>query len=142
MPSPAPRVSAFLTVSLHDALPISAPSECCSGRRVHFCRRAQVKQTGGAVPHGAALCAPATKSLPPPTPQGRGRRTSRPRPFRGWVRSEEHTSELQSRENLVCRLLLRASPRSSLFRCTTLFRSPLRQSVARGGGFTFAGGRK
>src|SRR5690606_42077791 len=26
--------------------------------------------------------------------------------FRGRVRSEEHTSELQSRENLVCRLLL------------------------------------
>src|SRR5690606_35891385 len=24
----------------------------------------------------------------------------------GWVRSGEHTSELQSRENLVCRLLL------------------------------------
>src|SRR5690606_41141973 len=24
----------------------------------------------------------------------------------GWSRSEEHTSELQSRENLVCRLLL------------------------------------
>src|SRR6266700_5987059 len=24
----------------------------------------------------------------------------------GWLRSEEHTSELQSRENLVCRLLL------------------------------------
>src|SRR5690606_3322881 len=24
----------------------------------------------------------------------------------GWERSEEHTSELQSRENLVCRLLL------------------------------------
>src|SRR5690606_40994382 len=24
----------------------------------------------------------------------------------GWNRSEEHTSELQSRENLVCRLLL------------------------------------
>src|SRR5690606_40906915 len=23
-----------------------------------------------------------------------------------WIRSEEHTSELQSRENLVCRLLL------------------------------------
>src|SRR5690606_23334754 len=40
---------------------------------------------GGAVPRGAALCAPATKSLPPPTPHGRGRRTSRPRPFRGWA---------------------------------------------------------
>src|SRR5690606_39869858 len=25
---------------------------------------------------------------------------------RSWMRSEEHTSELQSRENLVCRLLL------------------------------------
>src|SRR5690606_41282367 len=25
---------------------------------------------------------------------------------RDWTRSEEHTSELQSRENLVCRLLL------------------------------------
>src|SRR6266511_6355664 len=29
--------------------------------------------------------------------------TGRPPP---WPRSEEHTSELQSRENLVCRLLL------------------------------------
>src|SRR5690606_40387794 len=26
--------------------------------------------------------------------------------MRQWTRSEEHTSELQSRENLVCRLLL------------------------------------
>src|SRR5690606_26171440 len=38
-------------------------------------------------------------------------------------RSEEHTSELQSRENLVCRLLLRLSPRPTLFPYTTLFRS-------------------
>src|SRR5690606_42105747 len=29
-----------------------------------------------------------------------------PDPLRAWARSEEHTSELQSRENLVCRLLL------------------------------------
>src|SRR5690606_41031965 len=27
-------------------------------------------------------------------------------PELSWIRSEEHTSELQSRENLVCRLLL------------------------------------
>src|SRR5690606_41210891 len=27
-------------------------------------------------------------------------------PCMSWLRSEEHTSELQSRENLVCRLLL------------------------------------
>src|SRR5436309_14616466 len=35
----------------------------------------------------------------------------------GWsdnARSEEHTSELQSRENLVCRLLLEKKKRSSL----------------------------
>src|SRR5690606_42050903 len=33
--------------------------------------------------------------------------TANPTSRRGWVpRSEEHTSELQSRENLVCRLLL------------------------------------
>src|SRR5690606_3926507 len=30
----------------------------------------------------------------------------KPRPLHEQVRSEEHTSELQSRENLVCRLLL------------------------------------
>src|SRR2546422_413773 len=56
-------------------------------------------------------------------------------------RSEEHTSELQSRLHLVCRLLLekkknislfyfffflmiRRPPRSTLFPYTTLFRSP------------------
>src|SRR5687768_6200390 len=40
-------------------------------------------------------------------------------------RSEEHTSELQSRLHLVCRLLLiRQPPRSTLFPYTTLFRSP------------------
>src|SRR5947209_6513513 len=41
-------------------------------------------------------------------------------------RSEEHTSELQSRQYLVCRLLLemlRGPPRSTLFPYTTLFRS-------------------
>src|SRR5690606_41195079 len=30
-----------------------------------------------------------------------------------WARSEEHTSELQSRENLVCRLLLEKKKRKS-----------------------------
>src|SRR5439155_418394 len=39
------------------------------------------------------------------------------------TRSEEHTSELQSRGHLVCRLLLRRPPRSTLFPYTTLFRS-------------------
>src|SRR5690554_6469310 len=42
------------------------------------------------------------------------------------VRSEEHTSELQSRPHLVCRLLLekiRPPPTPTLFPYTTLFRS-------------------
>src|ERR1035441_1969848 len=42
---------------------------------------------------------------------------------RGTPRSEEHTSELQSLRHLVCRLLLRRPPRSTLFPYTTLFRS-------------------
>src|SRR6266700_19764 len=53
----------------------------------------------------------------------------RPLPSRRKLpaRSEEHTSELQSREKLVCRLLLRRPPRSTLFPYTTLFRSRRQQ---------------
>src|SRR3712207_7874246 len=38
--------------------------------------------------------------------QHRFRRPAQPHPERGRHRSEEHTSELQSRQYLVCRLLL------------------------------------
>src|SRR3990167_5674961 len=44
------------------------------------------------------------------------------------IRSEEHTSELQSQSNLVCPLfflMIRRPPRSTLFPYTTLFRSIL-----------------
>src|SRR5690349_23177495 len=46
------------------------------------------------------------RSAPPsgPRPEGSARTAGRAAP-RGW-RSEEHTSELQSRRDLVCRLLL------------------------------------
>ena len=55
-------------------------------------------------------------------------------------RSEEHTSELQSHLNLVCRLLLekifflmiRRPPRSTLFPYTTLFRSPGKSRYQKG----------
>src|SRR6266511_2590899 len=40
--------------------------------------------------------------VPPGCPTHRARSCTR----RSWPRSEEHTSELQSREDLVCRLLL------------------------------------
>src|SRR5690606_41355092 len=74
-----PATTQLYTLSLHDALPLS-----CGPAR----RRATA----------APRCWPwSSRSTPTrPTP----RRSSR-RP-----RSEEHTSELQSRENLVCRLLL------------------------------------
>src|SRR5690606_39409382 len=57
-----------------------------------------------AAPTSPALCYRAHRG-----PRGRRHHTAPgvcPFPTRPPVRSEEHTSELQSRENLVCRLLL------------------------------------
>src|SRR3712207_7363205 len=53
--------------------------------------------------HPAAARRPA-RSGPPPDRRGGPARSRRTRPR--WPRSEEHTSELQSRQYLVCRLLL------------------------------------
>src|SRR5688572_32094560 len=55
------------------------------------------------------LCADQSRGLAAPSSQGRGGRRDRRRRgrlFGGDPRSEEHTSELQSQSNLVCRLLL------------------------------------
>src|SRR3712207_8508125 len=41
-----------------------------------------------------------------PGSRGGPRTRTGPRRWRRWIRSEEHTSELQSRQYLVCRLLL------------------------------------
>src|SRR3989442_7388742 len=67
------------TLSLHDALPISRPALRC-------------QMPSG--PRAASRAAAATPASPAPMA----------RATRG--RSEEHTSELQSRPHLVCRLLL------------------------------------
>src|SRR5690606_19548419 len=75
---PAQRYGAVIQVGAR-----SVRDKAARGGGFTFAGRAQVKQTGGAVPHGAALCAPATKSPPPPTRHGRGCRTSRPRPWCG-----------------------------------------------------------
>src|SRR2546427_9620544 len=50
----------------------------------------------------------AARQFPPSRARPARRRRSRqaPRPARSSSRSEEHTSELQSQSNLVCRLLL------------------------------------
>src|SRR3712207_6899140 len=76
------------TLSLHDALPISAPA------RASAPSRGPVEP--GARSHGPGAAGPAGDQ------RGRWRGPAH------WpaARSEEHTSELQSRQYLVCRLLL------------------------------------
>src|SRR5690606_41217514 len=86
------------TLSLHDALPIlptwpnfSSPAGSkFAAVMFRFPSRAGLRRRGGGVAAAA-----------------RGRRAAARRSARAPTgRSEEHTSELQSRENLVCRLLL------------------------------------
>src|SRR5690606_39401883 len=74
-----PATTEIYTLSLHDALPISSDRT----------RARAAAPSGAAASTGSAISGRATRS-------GGGEA----------ARSEEHTSELQSRENLVCRLLL------------------------------------
>src|SRR5688572_31626259 len=86
--------SGFYTLSLHDALPICHRSCAAAGslrRRPASPPLLQPISRVSAVNHVCALSL-ATR----PVPGGAG----------GVRRSEEHTSELQSQSNLVCRLLL------------------------------------
>src|SRR5690349_22097664 len=83
-----PATTEIYTLSLHDALPIySPPPRRTSGRPGGRDTRRRNRRRRGFRP--APL-------LPRRDPRGR----------RGAGRSEEHTSELQSRRDLVCRLLL------------------------------------
>src|SRR5690554_7185880 len=81
------------TLSLHDALPISrSPATACGST------------AGSPGCTATSWCSPATSP-----------RTSTPR----TARSEEHTSELQSRPHLVCRLLLEKKNNITIICCTT-----------------------
>src|SRR5690606_41792662 len=83
-----PPTPEIYTLSLHDALPISACiSEIRSQRSASFIKWVEIKMV---------------------TPSWRARSIIRRQKLSRATgsRSEEHTSELQSRENLVCRLLL------------------------------------
>src|SRR2546427_6500556 len=94
------------TLSLHDALPISRPRST-----------SEPKRTGCLVGRSRTRSGPRTPRQP----------TSRPRrrPTRR-LRSEEHTSELQSQSNLVCRLLLEKKKLTSAASglCSSFFCSP------------------
>src|SRR5690242_21571527 len=73
--------------------------------------RSEALARGGALPDGLQP----RRHPPPPRPAQRAGRTHRvvgpPGPA---VRSEEHTSELQSHGNLVCRLLLEKKNRHNI----------------------------
>src|SRR2546429_9323403 len=77
------------TLSLHDALPIWSPSAPASSR-----------SAGAPFPTRRSSASGGAARLPAPSRAARGRAAI----LRS--RSEEHTSELQSRLHLVCRLLL------------------------------------
>src|SRR5437868_10554460 len=81
-----PQLTEIYTLSLHDALPISGASATRRGSISCNCARSQTRS-------------------PTPSAIRRRRRGFGSCSRRKW-RSEEHTSELQSRFDLVCRLLL------------------------------------
>src|SRR5690606_39531113 len=94
---------------------VGAPFCCCGARERCAVYTLSLRD---ALPISSAAAAPAAgaraarrRSLPPASP-GPPRRRPAPAPQAPGAspcdvpRSEEHTSELQSRENLVCRLLL------------------------------------
>src|SRR5207302_8464038 len=95
-----PPTAEHYTLSLHDALPISAQA---------------IKPAGFSQPRFNS-----SEGLAARTPFTGESRAAKGSAFdlaisagtSGFVRSEEHTSELQSRENLVCRLLLEKKNRT------------------------------
>src|SRR5690606_41600645 len=82
------------SLSLPDALPISRTGANATSFRLNTSSSASAR---GDTPNVNGIPAVTVWSATAPAPS--------PRPS-GISRSEEHTSELQSRENLVCRLLL------------------------------------
>src|SRR5436305_2977390 len=77
----ATATTEIYTLSLHDALPISPPRLCSSSSS-----RTSTRRSSSTRSTRRATCASTAATSP--------------------ARSEEHTSELQSRPHLVCRLLL------------------------------------
>src|SRR5690606_40060651 len=86
------------TLSLHDALPIwtSTSRRCFRWMPSTSCRHSS---RGACCRHPELPAHSAARSQAHSPDRG-------PQVFARNARSEEHTSELQSRENLVCRLLL------------------------------------
>src|SRR5207237_6180807 len=95
-PYAAPASPHISSLSLHDALPICLGPHRVPGqdRRAGRIDLVPTQPPAGLSPTRNRLGQAAT------------RRRAQRRTETGWRRSEEHTSELQSHLNLVCRLLL------------------------------------
>src|SRR2546430_5866831 len=94
----------FSTLPLHDALPISwvTSTSCDSSRSASRSRSTRTRRSCGPRPsRGSCSCTAARRGSVPPASHSSSTVTTS-----SWTRSEEHTSELQSQSNLVCRLLL------------------------------------
>src|SRR5690606_40049119 len=92
----APPAAEISTLSLHDALPICRGDDGAPQGR-HLAADRAAEGGGRRTPSASAAVADRARRREEPGPAA----AQRPR-----LRSEEHTSALQSRENLVCRLLL------------------------------------
>src|SRR5690606_1018244 len=105
-----PSASAPSTRSLHDALPISVEVVLDALHAGRVVRRGEGRGRG---PDERAVVVLLARDLGGHGRRGRVLLVARDDGERHGpdLRSEEHTSELQSRENLVCRLLLAASVR-------------------------------
>src|SRR5439155_6781413 len=93
------------TLSLHDALPISRAAPASAPGAPAAAPAAAPPAPGGRRPAPW----PAPPPRPSPVPPGTD----------AVVRSEEHTSELQSRGHLVCRLLLEKKKRTAAIGMST-----------------------
>src|SRR5690606_42092321 len=93
-------------LSLHDALPISAECGCSAAGRCRMVLQGDPARKRFAKSRADTLRPIAIASRHPGPGPGPGPGPASGKDQAVIIRSEEHTSELQSRENLVCRLLL------------------------------------
>src|SRR5690606_41962760 len=93
--------TAIYTLSLHDALPIYL-SEVADQSNPYFTYD----------PSKCIVCSRCVRACD--EIQGTFALTVAGKGFESRIRSEEHTSELQSRENLVCRLLLEKKKKKNI----------------------------
>src|SRR5690606_41282455 len=92
-----PATTAICTLSLHDALPISEEGISLLTRWMNRAKEAEEE---------AERLRRALEELAADRSGADASTVEEVRRLKAENRSEEHTSELQSRENLVCRLLL------------------------------------